>query len=423
MSSALTRREGRPRRGSGPRRWVALAAVLTVAGIAPVAVAGSASAADVALPTAGLKYVAIGDSYSSGIGIGAVNPDVPSDCGQSLENFPHLLAATLGLDLTDVTCSGAQAENLTTVPQPVNGSTLPVQTAALDASTDVVTITVGGNGLKFTTVAAACAAASANGPLVGPGLGALTSCQQIPGIAALPSRIPLLGQVIGATYAAVRKAAPNAKIFVLGYPSIAPDAADLPAGGSCFSPVTQPGGFPFTDADTPFLHTIEQTLDNTVQTQAEAAGFIYVPTFAESRGHSACAPAADSYVNGVFVDFTVPTSPVIDEKSLHPNANGVGFMAQLAETAIAKAFPVVAPQPTSTPTPTVTPEPSVSPVAPDPSTTASVPVPAADAGNGSSALAATGVFAPMLIAVGVFALLSVLAGAGMIVARRRLQRG
>ncbi|RFA08836.1 hypothetical protein B7R54_06055 [Subtercola boreus] len=428
-------------------RWVGLAAVVALAGVAPVALASSASASsasassasassasassasastEAALPTDGLKYVAIGDSYSSGLGVGEINPDVPSDCGQSLQNFPHQLAATLGLDLTDVTCSGAQAENLTTVPQPVNGTTVPVQTAALDASTDVVTISVGGNGLKFTTVAAACAAATPNGPLVGPGLSALTSCQQIPAIAALPARIPLLGQVIGATYAAVRAAAPNAKVFVLGYPSIAPDAANLPASGSCFSPVTLPGGFPFTDADTPFLHTIEEALDDTVQDQAVAAGFTYVPTFGESLAHSACAPAATSYVNGVFVDFTVPTAPVVEEKSLHPNANGVDFMARLAETAVADAFPVTStPPPTPTPTPTAAPTaaPTVSPVTPDPTATVAAHDAAPKPGAGSGALAATGVFAPMLIAVGVFALLAVLAGVGMVFARRRILRG
>ena len=431
MSRTQSRRRGRLTASNRLLGPVGLLAALALVGVPSIVLASSAAgapAAAVELPTAGLKYVAIGDSYSSGLGLADLNPEVPSDCGQSLDNFPHRIAAQLDLDLTDVTCSGAQAENLTSVPQPVNGSAVPVQTAALDASTDVVTITVGGNGLKFTTVAGACAAASADGPLVSPGLGALTSCQQIPDIAALPSRIPLLGQVIGATYAAVREAAPNAKIFVLGYPSIAPDASTLPASGSCFSPLTQPGGFPFTDADTPFLHTVEQALDDTVQQQAAAAGFTYVPTFADSLGHSACAPAADSYVNGVYVDFSVPTSPVIEEKSLHPNANGVAFMAELGERAVAKAFPVTVAPPTATPTPTPTPEPEPTgtPTA-TPTATAIAPPASASAAPGANAgtpaLAATGVFAPMLIAVGVFALLAMLAGVGVLVARRRLLRG
>ncbi|PPF76834.1 hypothetical protein C5B96_16265 [Subtercola sp. Z020] len=418
---------------------VLLPAVVLAGGSAASAAPASSAAspvvrADASLPPAsGLQYVAIGDSYSSGLGLADVNPAVPSDCGQSLTNFPHRIAVQLGLDLTDVTCSGAQAENLTTVPQPVNGTTVPPQVDALSASTDVVTITVGGNGLKFTTVASACAAASPVGPLIAPGLGALTSCQQIPDIAALPSRIPLLGQTIAATYAAVRAAAPNATVFVLGYPSIAPKADQVPAGSTCFSPVTTPGGFPFTDVDTPFLHSIEVALDDTVQQQAAAAGFTYVPTFAESDGHSACVAAAPtgSFVNGVYVDFSVPTAPVVEEKSLHPNEAGVAFMAGLGATAIQASLPVTVPPPATappTPAPTAVPDPVPSPVptsaAPTPGPTVVAPV-ATSTSGASGGLAATGTSGVFVGAAAAFALLAVVVGAAVLAVdtRRRLRLG
>ncbi|MEF2976573.1 SGNH/GDSL hydrolase family protein [Subtercola sp. YIM 133946] len=422
----------RPRRAQTFRRFGGAAAIVSAVALAtfvsvPAAMAASAAPAAAALPTAGLNYVAIGDSYSSGLGVDPQTDQPVAGCGQSSNNYPHQVAAALGMNLTDVTCAGAQASNVTTDPQQTynpDGTPLavaPVQLDSLSADTDVVTITVGGNGLKFTQIALACAAATADGPLLfnNPPAPAPPNTTCEPSVSALLTpAFQALAKSLADTYAAVAQAAPNAKIFVLGYPSIAPDV--IPPAG-CFSSVLTPNSFPFTTADTPFLHGVETNLDNLVQKTAAGAGFTYVPTFADSIGHSACAAPADQYVNGVFVSFvTDPTThetvPLIDEKSLHPNASGVDFMAAELEPQIEAAFPVID-TPTPTPTPSVTATPTVSP------TDTPAPTSSATATAVPAALASTGLSEPFIAGAGVLALLFLGAGISVAIVQRRLAAG
>ncbi|WP_216074289.1 hypothetical protein, partial [Acinetobacter baumannii] len=64
------------------------------------------TAAVAAPPTEGLQYVALGDSYAAGYGIlPSTGLPVPG-CDQGQQNYPHQVAAALGLQLTDVTCTG-----------------------------------------------------------------------------------------------------------------------------------------------------------------------------------------------------------------------------------------------------------------------------------------------------------------------------
>ncbi|MCU1479252.1 MAG: hypothetical protein JWQ19_38 [Subtercola sp.] len=403
------------------KRWAIVVSSIAVAGliVVPAAGASASTAAAVdpaALPTAGLNYVALGDSYSSGLGVDPQTDQPAAGCGQSSNNYPHQLAAALGLKLTDVTCAGATANNITTQNQIVTDGTtttsVPPQATALSASTDIVTLTVGGNNLKFTQVAGACAAAKAAGPLLLEPT--QSNCKSFlgPQIAASFADIQT---ALTQTYAAVKAAAPNAKIFVLGYPTIAP-AFGAP---NCFSPITQQNSFPFTDADvvgddttppTPFLHTVETNLAALVKSisTSPALGLTYVPTFEDSAGHSVC--DSTPYVNGVDVSFATG-SPVIDEKSLHPNAAGVDFMAATTQTIIAAAFPatITSPTPTPTPTPTVT----------EPADVVSVSTPTTTAVAASASLAATGISEPFLAGAGVLALLFLGAGLSVLVVQRK----
>ncbi|WP_147304989.1 SGNH/GDSL hydrolase family protein [Subtercola boreus] len=274
-----------------------------------------------------VDYVALGDSYSSGIGLTPASG--VTGCDQSSSNYPHKLAQALKLNLTDVSCAGAAADNVWKTPQTLaNGSTVPVQTAALSAKTAIVTITVGGNGLKFTDIAKVCAAKSATGPLYLPALSSFPNCQSYFAFTKNDLAATISGPVatdLAATYAAVKAAAPNAKVFVLGYPSIAPATAS----GSCFTPLGSANSFPFTDSDTPYLHGIETLLASTVKSQAQAAGFTYVPTFEGSVTHSVC--SKKPYVNGVVLD---PTT-FISELSLHPNSDGMQYLAVAALPGVA----------------------------------------------------------------------------------------
>jgi lysophospholipase L1-like esterase len=327
--------------------------------LAMVAVPVAASAAPADTSLAGKTYVALGDSYSAGYGLTPLTGAPVAGCAQAAVDYPHQLAAAYGLQLTDVTCAGAWATNMTE-PQVTPAGTADPQVDALSADTDIVTVTLGGNDLGFSDVAAACVALSATGPVAGTDPNDPfqdPNCEGIfvqGGVDTLAQRLAdVVVPDIAAGLAAIRAAAPNATVFVVGYPAITPDAANTPADGCFTSPIDNlqpvPDSFPFTDTDVPYLHQIEEQLDAAVQQQAAAAGFTYVPTFDATLGHSACASADEQYVEGVTLASDL-TSAV--PGSLHPNATGVAFIAAQLAPLFEAAFP--APTPTPTPTPTAT---------------------------------------------------------------------
>ena len=63
---------------------------------------------------------------------------------RSARNYPHWSRATAGLDLVDVTFSGATTANV--LPD-ANGA--PPQVDALDGSETLVTVTIGGNDVGY----------------------------------------------------------------------------------------------------------------------------------------------------------------------------------------------------------------------------------------------------------------------------------
>lgn len=84
----------------------------------------------------------MGSSFAAGPGI---SPIVHKAASRSGRNYPHLVAAELGLDLVDVTYSGATTANLLHTPQ----NEAPPQIDAVGPETALVTITAGGNDLEY----------------------------------------------------------------------------------------------------------------------------------------------------------------------------------------------------------------------------------------------------------------------------------
>jgi lysophospholipase L1-like esterase len=94
---------------------------------------------------AGSRYVAMGSSFAAGPGLPSRVPGSPRRAGRSTGNYAHLVARELGLDLHDVTFSGATTSDLL-------GPSAAGQAAQLDAvtpETSLVTITAGGNDVGF----------------------------------------------------------------------------------------------------------------------------------------------------------------------------------------------------------------------------------------------------------------------------------
>ncbi|HZX02790.1 SGNH/GDSL hydrolase family protein, partial [Kribbella sp.] len=90
----------------------------------------------------GSRYVALGSSFAAGPGI---SPIVDAAAGRSGSNYAHLVASGLGLDLVDVSYSGATTAHLIDTPQ----NDAPPQLDALTADTALITITCGGNDLEY----------------------------------------------------------------------------------------------------------------------------------------------------------------------------------------------------------------------------------------------------------------------------------
>lgn len=59
---------------------------------------------------AGLRYVALGDSYSAASGVLPIDVTAPQ-CLRSTRDYPHVIAGEIGARLTDVTCGAAETSD------------------------------------------------------------------------------------------------------------------------------------------------------------------------------------------------------------------------------------------------------------------------------------------------------------------------
>ena len=94
---------------------------------------------------AGSRYVALGSSFAAGPGIPARAPGSPRRAGRSASNYAHLVARELGLDLHDVTYSGATTGDIL---RP-SAAGQPAQLDAVTPATRLVTLTAGGNDVGY----------------------------------------------------------------------------------------------------------------------------------------------------------------------------------------------------------------------------------------------------------------------------------
>jgi lysophospholipase L1-like esterase len=314
----------------------------------------------------GLHYVALGDSYASGFGVAPYGASPVPGCLQSTTDYPHQVAASLGLRLDDRSCAGATASNITRVPQStgVGGATAPAQANALSADTDVVTVSIGGNDLGFSDVITNCIALDKDGPLFSEIRGgSYAHCKDfyspvVHGVERDRLAVRIHNTVaprLAKTFRLIAQRAPRAKVFVVGYPLIAPSSSRFPNG--CFSSLIGDSGleppfpqnaFPFTSVDTAYFNRTQVALNAAIRSAAEARGFTYVSTAEGSAAHTACAAAGSAWIAGLtLTDHGTPanSTPVEGTKygilfgALHPNAAGVAYLRDQTVTAIVHARP------------------------------------------------------------------------------------
>lgn len=354
------------------RRAIFAMAMLVVCGAVSAPATYGATSDSGVKHTRGLAYVALGDSYAAGNGLEPLTKAPVPGCEQSSSDYPHLVARELGMRLKDMTCTGAVSANLIGTPQKTGTGTAPPQSNALGKDTKVVTITIGGNDIGFFATATACIALSADGPILSDKLPNCRKSFVTEGTDTLAARTagPLLtgtsshSSGLTAAFAAVKAAAPHAKVFVIGYPTIMPDAAHTPAAG-CYRGTVQGNtlqsvrvtdSFPFTNVDVSYLNSVQSDLDQATQAAAKKAGFSYLSMLDATAGNSACAASADSYIRGITLRLHPDLSVTVGPGALHPNARGAEFLAQSVIPEIRAAFtPKTTVSPAAPDTPTVSP--------------------------------------------------------------------
>ncbi|MCE6997792.1 SGNH/GDSL hydrolase family protein [Saccharothrix sp. S26] len=248
-----------------------------------------------------VEYVALGDSAAAGPLIPQQDPVDPG-CLRSTRNWPSVLAELIGARLTDVTCSGAVTENLTSAQATVKGTHEP-QAQALSPSTDLVTLTIGGNDVGFVEAALGCV-----NLLPEP---AGTSCRDrltANGRDELAERVDAYAAEFAAALDLIAARAPSARVVVVGYGTyIRP--------GGCYPDQ------PVWGRDADYLQGAVHRLNEVFAREAAAHGAQFVDIAPPSVGRDACAPARSRWFEGVVA--TGPAAP------LHPNADGMAAIGAI----------------------------------------------------------------------------------------------
>ena len=239
---------------------------------------------------AGAKYVALGSSFAAGPGIAEQQPA----CGRSDHNYPHLVAATLGLALTDVSCSGATTDHILNAAQ---GDAAP-QLMALSADTALVTLTIGGNDIRYSASTGRCSGAKP-----------ADRCSAQLDQQAIAQAVEQLPARLGAVLDAIRSKSPRATIVVVPYPRVIPSREQR----------CEALGLANDDAD--YLATLGQYLEDALVSAAHSHGALLADPYAMSAEHGPCAAAAVRWINGA----TVATSGA----TFHPTALAHEEMARL----------------------------------------------------------------------------------------------
>ena len=235
----------RPRHPARPAR-LALAAAATAA-LSLMLTAAPASAATV-------NYVAMGDSYSSGLGAGNYSG---GSCDRSSHAYAQLWAtANAPASFAFVACSGATTTDV------INN-----QLSALSSATTLVSITIGGNDVGFSHVMITCV------------LGSTSTCVNAVNQAEAQARSQLSG-ALSTLFGDISARAPNARVVVMGYPEF----YDLSRSPGCIG---------LSTTDRTALDGGADVLDSVIQAAAtRRPRFVYAEIRPAFGGHEICDSAS-----------------------------------------------------------------------------------------------------------------------------------
>jgi lysophospholipase L1-like esterase len=243
-------------------------------GVAAITVALAAAITGTATPAhaaSSVHYVALGDSYSSGVGAG----DTSGSCDQSPNAYPALWAAANSpASFTFSACSGAKTTDV-----------IDSQLSALNSSTTLVSITIGGNDVGFSSIMETCV------------LESTSSCESAVSKAEQYANTTLPGN-LDSLFADIKGDAPNAHVVVLDYPD--------------FYDLSVPVCIGLSSGDHQALDNGINDLDGVIQTAADNAGFYFADVRGQFSGHELCDGAG--WLNSLDI-FDI-------DSSYHPTATG-----------------------------------------------------------------------------------------------------
>ncbi len=245
------------------------------------------------------RYVALGSSMAAGPGIRPRAAGAPWGSGRSARNYPHLVARRCGLELVDVTFSGATTAHVLTDRQ--RGA--PPQITALNGSESLVTITIGGNDVGYIPLlmAAALPRPFRRLPLLGARISELLDTD------ARNRALDAVFESLCAVGHAARERAPRARVMFVDYLTVLPPAG-TPAA-------------PLSGADADLGRHMAATLERLTADAASATGCEVVRAAAASREHHAW--SAEPWTTRPGVPLPGRAAP------LHPNAAGMRAVAEL----------------------------------------------------------------------------------------------
>jgi len=217
------------------------------------------------------NYVALGDSYSSGVGAGSYLDS--SSCKRSANAYPYLYASSTGASLSFQACSGAKTTDV------INN-----QLGTLSSSSNLVSITIGGNDAGFSSTMETCV------------LGSDSDCKAAVDKGVTYAQTTLPGQ-LDKVFAAIKSKASKAHVVVLDYPHF------YKIGGSCVVGLS--------DTSRGYINGGADALDTTIAKEAANAGFTFADVRPVFTGHEIC--SGDSWLHSV-------TYPI--DESYHPTATG-----------------------------------------------------------------------------------------------------
>lgn len=304
------------------RSRATLLAILTVVASSTVLPIPIAGAQDAPLERT-LKWLVLGDSYTSGEGI--PNPD-HEGCQRSKLAWPTVAFGAFGAPSTSgsvqsvlikpgvrlqapviAACTGAKTSDVFVNHQPNNSERQQkIAQPTGEERYDLITFSFGGNDLDFASVIKGCLSGV---------------CPKTEG--QMKRQIAALAGTLDAFYKRIRDdlLAPDGKVIVVGYPYLLEESARWSKGwweGSSCDGITR--------ASTGVLRGAQGRLNQLLAERAHAAGFefmdlvpIYESATDEKERHGLCAKGIE-WLNGITAGYD--GKKIRTERSFHPKALG-----------------------------------------------------------------------------------------------------